>query len=158
MITVGDVDERGTKQITDEQVPNFSAYGWTMDGFAKPDLVAPGVNIVSLMGNTNMGMAQAHSDHIVNNTYFRLSGTSAAAPMVAGAAALLLQDEPTLTPDQVKYRLMATANKGWQGYNSEKAGAGYLDVYAAVNGTTKQNANTVTNVSRLLQSGSQPIT
>ena len=52
--------------------------------------------------------------------------------MVAGAAALLLQDEPSLTPDQVKYRLIATAHP----FDTRtRAGAGYLDVYAAVHGT-----------------------
>ena len=62
--------------------------------------------------------------------------------MVSGAVALLLQDEPNLNPDQVKYRLMATANKSWAGYSATKAGAGVLDVYAAVRGTTTQKANT----------------
>jgi len=161
VITVGAVDDRGTANITDDQVTSFSAYGRTAEGFNKPDLVAPGRNIVSLMGNTNMGMPLAHPDHVVNYNmvpYFRLSGTSAATPMVAGAAALLLQDEPGLTPDQVKYRLTATANKSWGGYQSAKAGAGYLDVYAAVYGNTTQNANTGVQVSKLLQSGSQPVT
>ncbi len=81
-----------------------------------------------------------------------------AAPMVSAAVALLLQDEPGLTPDQVKYRLMATANKSWAGYMERMphmhispaslfslffnppppaAGAGYLDIYAAVNGSTQ---------------------
>jgi hypothetical protein len=50
--------------------------------------------------------------------------------MVSGAVALLLQDEPNLNPDQVKYRLKATANKAWAGYNATTAGAGYLDIYA----------------------------
>jgi hypothetical protein len=78
--------------------------------------------------------------------------------MVAGAIALLLQDEPNLTPDQVKYRLMATANKNWSGYSSTKAGAGYLDVYAAVHSTTTQSANTGVRASRLLWTGTTPIT
>jgi len=73
-----------------------------------------------------------------------------AAPMVSGAVALLLQDEPGLTPDQVKYRLMATANKSWSGYNASKAGAGYLDVFAAVNGATSESANTGILPSQLL--------
>ncbi len=161
VITVGAVDERGTANIGDDQIASFSAYGRTPEGFNKPDLVAPGRNIISLMGNSGMGMPLAYPAHIVNLggvPYFRLSGTSAAAPMVAGAAALLLQDEPNLTPDQVKYRLMATANKGWGGYQAAKAGAGYLDVYAAVYGNTTQNANTGVQVSKLLQSGSQPVT
>ena len=161
VITVGAVDERGTINISDDQVTSFSAFGRTPEGFVKPDLVAPGRNIVSLMGNAGMGMASAYPNNVVrynDGFYFRLSGTSAAAPMVAGAAALLLQDEPSLTPDQVKYRLMATANKGWGGYQANKAGAGYLDVYAAVYGNTTQNANTGVQVSQLLQSGSQPVT
>ncbi len=87
-----------------------------------------------------------------------MSGTSMAAPMVSGAIAVLLQDEPNLTPDQVKYRLMATANKSWGSYNSAKAGAGYLDVYAAVYGTTTQASNTGIVASQMLSTGSQPIT
>lgn len=158
IITVGATDEHGTSALNDDQIAHFSAYGNTIDGFTKPDIVAPGVNIVGPMGNHGMGMARDHSDHIVDNSYFRLSGTSAAAPIVAGAAALLLQDEPQLTPDQVKYRLMATANKNWPGYQSNKAGAGYVDVYAAIHGTTTQSANIGTTVSQLLQTGSEPIT
>ena len=63
-----------------------------------------------------------------------------------------------LTPDQVKYRLMATANKSWGGYASAKAGAGILDIAAAVNGSTTQSANTGTQASRLLWTGAQPVT
>ena len=77
--------------------------------------------------------------------------------MVSGAVALLLQDEPNLTPDQVKYRLMATANKTWPGYNATTAGAGYLDIYAAVNATTTQSANTGITASQLLWTGSNPV-
>ena len=77
--------------------------------------------------------------------------------MVSGAVAILLQDEPTLTPDQVKYRLMATANKNWVGYDESSAGAGYLDIYAAVYGTTTESANTDIVASQLLSTGSDPI-
>jgi hypothetical protein len=68
-----------------------------------------------------------------------------------------LQDEPNLTPDQVKYRLTATANKDWTGYNVTTAGAGYLDVSAAVNGTTTESANTNILPSQLLSTGPDPI-
>ncbi len=93
-----------------------------------------------------------------DGTYFRMSGTSMAAPVVAGAVALLLQDEPGLTPDQVKFRLKATANKSWAAYSSAKAGAGYLDIAAAVSSSTTSSANTNLAASKLLWSGSQPIT
>ena len=79
-------------------------------------------------------------------------------PVDVSAVPELLQDEPGLTPDQVKYRLMATANKSWSGYNSVKCGAGYLDVYAAVSGTTTKSANTGLMASQLLSTGKTPIT
>ncbi|MEZ4868762.1 MAG: S8 family peptidase [Caldilineaceae bacterium] len=157
VITVGATDDKGTASIADDTVAPFSAYGTTPDGFAKPDLVAPGRHIVSLLAPSSAFQAD-HPGNIVDTTYFRMSGTSAAAPMVAGAVALLLQAEPNLTPDQVKYRLMATANKNWPNYNGAKAGAGYLDVYAAVHGATTQSANTGIRASRLLWTGTTPAT
>jgi serine protease AprX len=162
VITVGATDDKGTSSISDDTMPFFSAYGTTPEGFAKPDLVAPGRNIVSLLASEDSNLARNFADYRVADwagyTYFRMSGTSAAAPMVSGAAALLLQDEPNLTPDQVKYRLTATANKTWTGYSSTKSGAGILDVYAAVKGTTTQSSNTGRQASQMLWSGSQPIT
>jgi serine protease AprX len=157
VITVGAVDDKGTAAITDDVVASFSAYGTSEDGAVKPDLVAPGVNIIARLVNQNMGLALAHPANKVGTQYFQMSGTSMAAPVVSGAVALLLQDEPGLTPDQVKYRLMATANKSWAGYKNSKAGAGYLDVYAAVTGTTNASDNTSLLPSKLLSTGSQPI-
>ncbi|MEO7840865.1 MAG: S8 family peptidase [Anaerolineales bacterium] len=158
VITVGATDDKGTSSLTDDIVASFSAYATTSDGFKKPDLVAPGKNIIARIVNMNMGLAKDHPANIIGTQFFKMSGTSVSAPMVSGAIALLLQDEPNLTPDQVKYRLMATANKSWAGYNLAKAGAGYLNIYAAVNGTTTQSANTGVLPSRLLSSGSNPIT
>ncbi|KAA0259801.1 MAG: hypothetical protein EDM79_19210, partial [Chloroflexi bacterium] len=158
VITVGAVDDKDTASITDDAVSSFSAYGTTENGFAKPDLVAPGRNLISLNASTNSNIYNNHANHRVDSNYFRMSGTSMAAPVVTGAIALLLQDEPNLNPDQVKYRLLATANKTWAGYNSLSAGAGYLDIYAAVNGTTTQTANTGIPSSQMLLTGSQPVT
>jgi serine protease AprX len=159
VITVGATDDKGTSNISDDTVASFSAYGMTLDGISKPDLVAPGKNIVARLVNSNMGLALAHPENKVSNgVYFRMSGTSVSAPMVSGAVALLLQDEPNLTPDQVKFRLMETANKSWSGYKATSAGAGCLDVYAAVYGTTTQSANTGFYPSQLLYTGSTPMT
>ena len=158
IITVGATDDKGTNSLSDDIVASFSAYGQTSDGFKKPDLVAPGTNIIARLVNLNMGLANTHPANKVGDQFFRMSGSSMAAPMVSGAVALLLQDEPNLTPDQVKYRLTATGNKSWSGYNASKSGAGYLDVYAAVTGTSTQSANTGLKASNLLSTGSTPIT
>ena len=157
VITVGAVDDKGTAALKDDSLASFSAYGNSENGAVKPDLVAPGTNIIARLVNQNMGLAGAHPANKVGSQYFRMSGTSMAAPMVSGAAALLLQDEPGLTPDQVKYRLMATANKSWGGYNAQKAGAGYLDVSAAIKGTTSDSSNTGLLPSHLLSTGPEPI-
>ena len=157
VITVGAVDDKGTAALTDDSLASFSAYGNSENGAVKPDLVAPGTNIIARLVNQNMGLAGAHPANKVGTQYFRMSGTSMAAPMVSGAAALLLQDEPGLTPDQVKYRLMATANTSWGGYNAKKAGAGYLDVSAAIKGTTSNSSNTGLLPSYLLSTGPEPI-
>ncbi len=160
VITVGAADDRGTAAITDDLIPTFSAYGTTSDGFAKPDLVAPGKDVISVLASDDCNVSLLFSSFRVTSPsgypYFRMSGTSMSAAVTAGAVALLLQDEPNLTPDQVKYRLMNTANKSWTNYNAAKAGAGYLDIYAAVNGTSTTSANTGIAASQLLWSGSSP--
>ena len=160
VITVGAVDDKGTVAITDDAMAAFSTWGTTSNGFAKPDLVAPGRNIVSVLSSDDCNLVTSHSGNAVTYStgtrYFKMSGTSMASAVVAGAAALLLQDEPNLNPDQVKYRLKATANTAWTGYTAAKAGAGYLDINAAVNGTTTQAANTGIQASQALFGGTQP--
>ncbi|MFN8439665.1 MAG: S8 family peptidase [Caldilineaceae bacterium] len=161
VITVGAVDDKGTTTVTDDVIPTFSAYGITSDGFAKPDLVAPGSNIISLLASDDSNLAVNHPANVVSGPYgsyyFRMSGTSMASAVASGAVALLIQDEPGLTPDQIKYRLRATANKNWTAYSNQKAGAGTLDIYAAVNGTSTQSSNTGLQASQLLSSGGTPI-
>ena len=151
IITVGAVDDLGTAAITDDQIASFSAYGVTTDGVTKPDLVAPGRNLVSTINSKFGLLSLLRPRNLLNDTpYFRMSGTSAAAPVVSGAIALLLQAEPHLTPDQVKHRLMATANKNWRGYDRAKAGAGYLDIYNAIKIKTTASANKGVPISKLL--------
>lgn len=160
VITVGAVDDKGTAAMTDDTLSPFSAYGMTADGFLKPDLVAPGSNIIGALASDDSNLIVANPNHVViapnNSRYFKMSGTSMAAAVVAGAVAVLLEDE-NLTPDQVKYRLRATA-RNFSGPESCSAGAGYLDLYAAVTGTTTQSANTGIAASQQLWSGTQPIT
>src|SRR5205823_9616699 len=80
----------------------------------------------------------------VSEDYFRLSGTSMATGVVSGAVALLLQQDPTLTPADVKARLMQTAEKWWNknlpAYDIYTRGAGYLDIPAALRCTARVTA------------------
>jgi serine protease AprX len=156
IITVGASDEGQTPDKGDDIVAVYSAHGTTTDGYGKPDIIAPGQDIISLL-SLNSTWSYEHPLRVLGNgDYFRLSGTSMAAPMVTGAAALLLQDEPELTPDQVKYRLMYTGSQidGGDGDSNIYA---YLDVLATVTGTTTESANTGNEVSALLTTGSEPI-
>jgi serine protease AprX len=157
VITVGALEDLGTVATDDDFVGHFSAYNTTEDGFTKPDIVAPGRNLVSLLAGTDATGYTNHIKHHVDAFYFRMSGTSMAAPVVTGAAALLLQDEPNLTPDQVKYRLLATANQNWPGYDQAKAGAGTVDAFAAVNGTTTESANIGIVPSQMLATGDDAV-
>ncbi len=163
IITVGASDERGTASLIDDVTAAYSAYGTTTDGFLKPDIIAPGMNIISVLSK-NSSWSTLYPDRVLlNGEYFRLSGTSMAAPMVTGAVALLLQDEPNLTPDQVKYRLKAASNT-IAGVSTDIDPATrkvrkypYLNVYTAATGTTTQSANTGVAASQLLWTGTDPV-
>ena len=116
VITVGAVDGRRTPGYwADDELPAWSAAGPTGDGFVKPDLVAPGVNIISFMHKDpanparSQRIVQLHPDNAATSSLFRMNGTSMSAAVTSGVAALVLQANPKLQPDQVKYRLMASA-------------------------------------------------
>jgi serine protease AprX len=106
-ITVGAVDDRGTKQVVDDVQAPWSSQGVTQDGVAKPDLVAPGAHIVAPLA-PDSDFARMCPACIVDGRYFRLSGTSMAAPIVAGIAADLISTHPGWTPNEVKGALIAT--------------------------------------------------
>ncbi len=155
VITVGATMTELTASRVDDQIASYSSKGPTaIDHICKPDLVAPGNRQVSLRvaGST---LDTTYPQYEISPTsgtsmYYELSGTSMATPVVSGAVALMLQQTPSLTPDQVKARLMKTAWKGFGQftsshdsignlYNNEydifTYGAGYLDVDAALGDT-----------------------
>jgi serine protease AprX len=108
VITVGAVDDQGTKDVTDDLLAPWSSRGVTQDGFAKPDLVAPGAHIVAPLAPQS-DFASLCPACIVDERYFRIGGTSMAAPIVAGIVADLLSVHPEWTPDQVKGALTYNA-------------------------------------------------
>lgn len=147
VITVGAM-KAGAIRAAD-RVASYSSRGPTrLDFVLKPDLVAPGDGVISLLArNASLGDANNGANLVPlssyrsggnpndSDRYLRLSGTSMAAPVVAGAAALLLEQEPGLSPDSVKARLMLTADK-WVGPEGRgdvcTFGAGYLNIPAAL--------------------------
>jgi serine protease AprX len=132
IITVGALDDNGTVATSDDTVAFFSSLGPTVDGLNKPDVVAPGRKIVSLR-SVGSYLDNLLPERITENVYFRLSGTSMSAPVVAGTAALMLQKNPWLKPVQVKGLLMQTARPVGTIVNPNTTGAGMIDAYAAVN-------------------------
>jgi len=143
VIAVGAMDDSGTAAREDDVLAPFSARGPSLvDHIVKPDLVAPGTFIVSLRAAGSVIDVEHHDlvlradeylsggDGGRDGDYLVLSGTSLAAPMVAGAAALLLQQDASLMPADVKARLMASALRIDR--LPFETGAGYLDVAAAL--------------------------
>ncbi len=115
-ITVGAMADPGEAGFN---IAFFSSRGPTRDGRVKPDIAAPGFEIMA--ANANSG-----------NGYIVHSGTSMATPFVSGVAALMLAADPTLTPDQVRQMLTGTALEWGPAGQDVDYGYGRLDAYAAV--------------------------
>jgi len=139
VITVGAADDHGTVTPRDDTLAPFSSWG-TADSNAKPDLLAPGRRIVSIRVQGS-ALDTLFPDHVVvahnGSTYLRLSGTSMATPVVSGAVALLLQAQPSLSPDQVKALVVGTTQPFGQDSGTAlpdpaAGGTGLLDALAAV--------------------------
>lgn len=133
----------------DDQIATYSGRGPSrLDFVVKPDIVAPGNGIVSVLSKGGyLGQTYCSTNGVpwadymrfnipgMSCDYFRMSGTSMAAPVVSGAVALMLQKQPNLSPDTVKARLMISADK-WNTSTGDPDiltyGAGYLDIPGAL--------------------------
>jgi serine protease AprX len=133
VITVGALDDLAQSNVSSDEMNDFSSVGPTSpDGYVKPDLVTSGRSVVSLAapGST---IYDSYPSARVGSANFVGSGTSFSAAITSGAAALVLADNPGLTPDQVKARLLGTTNPGPVG-NPFVDGHGALNAYAAATG------------------------
>jgi serine protease AprX len=143
VITVGAVDLGDSIKARDDFAPSWSAYGYTYDGFAKPEIGAPGRYMVGPVpvGST---LPAERPGNVESPGYMQLSGTSFAAPAVAGAVAYMLARNPSWTPDQVKGALMVSA-KPMPNAIPLSAGVGELNAARAVSVRTPPNANAALN-------------
>jgi hypothetical protein len=137
LIAVGGVDGKGTHGVGDDVVPDWSSTG---DGDRNPDLVAPGASVVSLRSPGSY-LDESYPGARSGERFFRGSGTSQAAAVVSGAAALLIQQRPGITPDQLKALLTGTA-KDLPKADAIAQGSGLVDLKRARQAATPDAVQT----------------
>jgi serine protease AprX len=132
VITVGAMTDNHTPYLsTDDHLASFSSAGPTFEGFVKPEVIAPGGHVVGTMPNPSTLSTAIFGVLPAVDKLFPLSGTSQAAAVTSGVIALLLQQQPGLSPDEVKCKLMAGAapavtSAGNLAYSVFQQGAGLI--------------------------------
>ncbi|WP_395339945.1 S8 family peptidase [Ningiella sp. W23] len=144
VITVGATSYNGTPfDISDDRVASFSAQGPTYEGFVKPDIVAPGASIEVKLEDEYFTKSLKSSKRGID--YSVISGTSQASGVVSGIAALIIQANPGISPDDVKCKIVATAkasmNKDKYAYSPLIQGSGMVDAFDAANSNETGCAN-----------------
>jgi serine protease AprX len=139
VMTVGAIDLGSSIYSSDDTAAPWSAWGNTEDGFSKPEIGAAGRYMVGPVP-TGATLVTEKPDHVVSPGYMELSGTSFAAPVVAGAAAQILARHPSWTPDQVKGALMLTA-RPLPSAIPGSLGVGGVNAYRAAMLTSAPNPN-----------------
>ena len=129
VLTVGAYNDKGNTTLSDDDVPGWSSRGPTAQGLTKPDVIASGRTLVSTRsyGST---VEQQNPKALIPPSYIKGSGTSEAAAVASGIAALLLKAHPEWTPDQVKAALRNTATP-IAGVSANTQGKGRINFAAA---------------------------
>ncbi|WP_412972524.1 S8 family peptidase [Glaciecola sp. MF2-115] len=136
IITVGAMTDSYTPfDYSDDRVTTFSSTGPTIEGFVKPEVVAYGGHIASKVDKTYA--LGEFFESLTGEQYQEISGTSQASAVVSGVAALMLQYNPYLSPDDVKCRIissakMAATTNGKMAFSPFEQGHGMVNAYAAV--------------------------
>ena len=128
LMAVGAAESNGTVTLSDDTVPAFSSSGGTK---RRPDLVAPGAHIVSLRVPGSLIDRTFAGTGAVNSALFRGSGTSQAAAVLSGAAALVIEQRPTITPGRLK-KLLTGTTASLKGALKEAQGNGELNLAKAL--------------------------
>jgi serine protease AprX len=132
IFAVGASDSMGTMTQADDLVATFSSTG---SNRRTPDVVAPGAHLVSLRVPGSYIDEVYGATGVVSGTLFRGSGTSEAAAFMSGAAALAIQQRPTISPNELK-RLLQTNKRSLNGFSSRKQGAGEIDLFKILTAPT----------------------
>jgi len=145
-VTVGAMTDHYTPDdLTDDYLATFSSTGPTMEGFVKPEITAPGGHMMGIMSLDTV-IAHEHPEFHDGYSYFLMSGTSQAAGVASGVAALMLQKNPELSPNDIKCRLMSSARAatnpdGSLAYSLFQQGTGLVNAWDAVHSTASDCVN-----------------
>jgi serine protease AprX len=137
IITVGAVTDSWTPADKDDDyIPDFSSRGPTPSGHIKPDIVAPGGHMTGLT-RPGSSLTLDHPEYMLGTGELVMTGSSQATALVSGVVALLLQLEPDLSPDDIKCKLISSADPainrdGLLAYSPFQQGRGYLSATRAV--------------------------
>ena len=142
LIAVGAADTKGTTSSSDDTVAGYSSQGGGTGAYVRdPDVVAPGRTILGLRVPGSYVDATYGAGAVVGGRYFRGSGTSQAAAVVAGAMALVQQQRPAATPNQIKALLKSTSTP-LSGVAAKAQGSGEINLARALAGATPAGAQT----------------
>ena len=145
IISVGAISDNYTQDNpNDDTLLSFSSQGPTHEAFIKPDMVAPGGHMFSL-ANEDMYVPSKFPQYMVGKDRFIMSGTSQASGVVSGVVALMLQNDPSLSANDVKCRLMSSTTmaqvNGKLAYSPFQQGSGSVNAVKAVESSESGCAN-----------------